>query len=144
MSVWRRQYFVPDQSHLKRFHSLLLTGAIIFAHACMQPVSHCLCVLPRASDSEDDGKLLCTCENVKGTCVNGTCRGDICFYTWVQGFEERGCFSAANYREQCFTSFDRFFVHCCKENHCNAFTTPPPNISQYLKPLIYNTLTSHP
>lgn len=103
-----------------------------------------LCVPLCASDSEDDGKLLCTCENNKGTCVNGTCRGDICFYTWVHGREERGCFSRANYREQCFTSFERFFVHCCHENQCNEFITPPPNISQYPKPSLYNILTSHP
>lgn len=81
------------------------------------------------ADSEDDGKLLCACENAKGTCVNGTCRGDICFYTWWYSNEERGCFSAVNYREQCFTSFDRFFVHCCKDNLCNTDTTPPPNIN---------------
>ncbi|XP_018521666.1 serine/threonine-protein kinase receptor R3 [Lates calcarifer] len=81
------------------------------------------------ADTEDDGKLLCTCENLKGTCVNGTCRGDICFFTWVRSVEEKGCFSAANYREQCYTSFKGFFVHCCKENHCNALITPPPDIN---------------
>uniref|UniRef100_A0A3Q3WJ29 receptor protein serine/threonine kinase n=1 Tax=Mola mola TaxID=94237 RepID=A0A3Q3WJ29_MOLML len=91
----------------------------------------------------DDEKLLCTCENNKGTCENGTCRGDICFYTWVQGFEERGCFSNTNYREQCFTSFSRFFVYCCRQNQCNAFATPPPQISQYPKPLFYYILLSH-
>ncbi|KAF7664560.1 hypothetical protein LDENG_00172600 [Lucifuga dentata] len=77
---------------------------------------------------DDDGKLLCKCQNEKGTCVNGTCRGDICFYTCVHDYEERGCFSMVNYYEQCFTSFKGFYVHCCKQNHCNAFTTPPPNI----------------
>lgn len=81
------------------------------------------------ADTEDDGKLLCTCENTKGTCENGTCRGDYCFYSWVHGNEERGCFGSANYREQCTTSFERFFIHCCKEDKCNAFTTPPPNIN---------------
>ncbi|XP_034552127.1 serine/threonine-protein kinase receptor R3 [Notolabrus celidotus] len=81
------------------------------------------------TDSIDDEKLLCTCENEKGTCVNGTCRDDICFYSWVQGYEERGCFPNANYREQCFTSFDRFFIHCCRVNLCNVDTTPPPNIN---------------
>lgn len=83
------------------------------------------------SDYEEDGKLVCTCENGKGTCVNGTCRGDICFYTWVHGYEERGCFSNENYREQCFTGFERFFVQCCRENYCNVDTTPPPDIGQY-------------
>ncbi|XP_026187230.1 serine/threonine-protein kinase receptor R3 [Mastacembelus armatus] len=81
------------------------------------------------ADTEEDEKLLCTCENDKGTCVNGTCRGDICFYTWVHGNEERGCFSRVNYREQCFTSFKRFFVYCCTEHQCNTYTTPPPNIN---------------
>lgn len=80
------------------------------------------------ADSEDDGKLLCTCENEKGTCVNGTCRGDICFYSWVRRHEERGCFSQVNYREQCLTSFEGFFVHCCRENQCNALASPPPYI----------------
>lgn len=80
-------------------------------------------------DSQDDGKLLCTCENEKGTCVNGTCRGDYCFYTWVRGYEEKGCFSAENHREQCRTSFEGFYVHCCTKDHCNEFTTAPPNIN---------------
>ncbi|XP_059189724.1 serine/threonine-protein kinase receptor R3 [Centropristis striata] len=86
------------------------------------------------ADSNDDEKLLCTCENAKGTCVNGTCRGDICFYTWVHGYEERGCFSRANYREQCFTSFDRFHVSCCFKSLCNANATPPPDIDPTEKP----------
>ncbi|XP_073326816.1 serine/threonine-protein kinase receptor R3 [Pagrus major] len=77
----------------------------------------------------DDGKIQCTCENAKSTCENGTCTGDYCFYTWVQSYEERGCFMANNYRENCYTSFPRFFVHCCRENYCNEFTTPPPNIN---------------
>lgn len=80
------------------------------------------------ADSEDDGKLLCACENKKGTCVNETCRGDRCFYTWVKGKEEKGCFPEANYREQCYTSFERFYVHCCKKDLCNAYATPPPGI----------------
>lgn len=76
----------------------------------------------------DAEELLCTCENNKGTCDNGTCRGDYCFYTWVHGEEERGCFARANYREQCLSSLSRFYVRCCKENKCNAWSTPPPNI----------------
>ncbi|CAL9703037.1 unnamed protein product [Knipowitschia caucasica] len=76
----------------------------------------------------DDEKLLCTCENTKGTCANGTCRGDYCFYNWVHGQEERGCFSAHNYREQCYTRFERFYVSCCKVNMCNTDITPPPSI----------------
>lgn len=80
------------------------------------------------TDASDDGKQLCSCENIKGTCVNGTCRGDYCFYTWVHGVEERGCFSAHNYREQCLTSFKRFFVSCCQVNMCNTYITPPPDI----------------
>nr|XP_049610017.1 serine/threonine-protein kinase receptor R3 [Syngnathus scovelli]XP_049610018.1 serine/threonine-protein kinase receptor R3 [Syngnathus scovelli] len=83
----------------------------------------------RHTDSEDDGKLLCMCENTKGTCVNDTCKGDVCFYTWVQGHEEKGCFSNHDYREQCFTSFERFHVYCCRESLCNAAATPPPNIN---------------
>ncbi|XP_042347490.1 serine/threonine-protein kinase receptor R3 isoform X1 [Plectropomus leopardus] len=86
------------------------------------------------ADSEDKGKLLCTCENNKGTCVNGTCKGDICFYTWVHGNEERGCFFASYYREQCFTSFERFFIYCCKDNLCNTFTTRPPYIDPTTTP----------
>uniref|UniRef100_A0A8C7Z3J2 receptor protein serine/threonine kinase n=1 Tax=Oryzias sinensis TaxID=183150 RepID=A0A8C7Z3J2_9TELE len=84
-----------------------------------------------ASDSNDDAndrKLLCTCENTKGTCQNGTCTGDYCFYTWVHGEEERGCFSKKHYREQCSGFFKGFFVSCCEENECNALMTPPPNI----------------
>ncbi|XP_023139431.2 serine/threonine-protein kinase receptor R3 [Amphiprion ocellaris] len=80
------------------------------------------------ADTIDDGKLLCTCVNEKDTCDNGTCRGDFCFYTWVRGREEWGCFSRDNYREQCFTSFERFYVYCCQKEKCNAFATPPPNI----------------
>lgn len=76
----------------------------------------------------EDEKLVCLCQNEKGTCVNGTCRGDYCFYTWVHGREEQGCFSAHHYREQCLTSFERVFVSCCKVNMCNTDITPPPNI----------------
>ncbi|XP_029993591.1 serine/threonine-protein kinase receptor R3 isoform X2 [Sphaeramia orbicularis] len=85
-----------------------------------------------ASDckDDDDGKLLCTCENEKGTCVNGTCRGDVCFYSWWRGIEERGCFSNDNYREQCYSAFHLLFIQCCRENECNAFITVPPRINQ--------------
>ncbi|KAM9785528.1 serine/threonine-protein kinase receptor R3 [Neosynchiropus ocellatus] len=82
-----------------------------------------------APSPEDDGKLLCTCQNEKGTCVNGTCRGHYCFYSWVGGREERGCFLLDHYREQCYTSFERFFVSCCKQELCNTDITPPPNIN---------------
>ncbi|KAK5615572.1 hypothetical protein CRENBAI_025339 [Crenichthys baileyi] len=84
------------------------------------------------AEKHDDGEeetLLCTCENTKGTCNNGTCRGDFCFYTWARSKEEWGCFSRKNFREQCSGSFPGFFVHCCKENKCNEFLTPPPNIN---------------
>ncbi|XP_028309295.1 serine/threonine-protein kinase receptor R3 [Gouania willdenowi] len=80
------------------------------------------------ADTTGEQKLLCTCENAKGTCVNGTCRGDYCFYSWVHGVEERGCFTRDHYKEQCFSSFELFFVQCCKEHMCNAFSTPPPDI----------------
>lgn len=88
--------------------------------------------VPVGPDSDDGGKLLCTCENQKKTCVNGTCVGDVCFYSWVRGDEERGCFSNRIYKEHCYTSFDRFFIHCCRQDKCNAFTTPPPRVGQYI------------
>ncbi|KAK9515359.1 hypothetical protein VZT92_026011 [Zoarces viviparus] len=97
-------------------------------------VAACLWISAVHADSEDDRKLNCTCENEKGTCRNGTCGGDICFYMWVRGKEEKGCFSLANRFEQCFTSFEGFFVHCCRENLCNAFTTTPPNIKPTTTP----------
>ncbi|KAM4564108.1 serine/threonine-protein kinase receptor R3 [Odontesthes bonariensis] len=78
--------------------------------------------------AKNDEKHLCICENDKGTCKNETCRGGVCFYTWVQGREERGCFSES-IREQCSGSFEGFFVHCCRGHKCNAFVTPPPNNS---------------
>uniref|UniRef100_A0A3Q1EHG8 receptor protein serine/threonine kinase n=1 Tax=Acanthochromis polyacanthus TaxID=80966 RepID=A0A3Q1EHG8_9TELE len=80
------------------------------------------------ADTIDDGKQLCTCVNEKNTCDNGTCRGDYCFYTWVQGREEWGCFSKHNYRENCYTKMDHFYVYCCQQEKCNAFATLPPNI----------------
>lgn len=100
-------------------HSALLTVALTAAF---------LWIAAFDAGATEDEKLFCSCENKKGTCVNGTCRGDYCFYTWVHGLEEKGCFSAGNYREQCFTSFERFFVSCCKVNMCNTYITPPPNI----------------
>uniref|UniRef100_A0A1A8P2R9 receptor protein serine/threonine kinase n=3 Tax=Nothobranchius TaxID=28779 RepID=A0A1A8P2R9_9TELE len=79
-------------------------------------------------DHDKEEKLLCTCENNKGTCVNGTCRGDYCFYSWTQGREERGCFSKEYYNEQCKASISSLLiVRCCTENECNALFTPPPN-----------------
>ncbi|XP_026224295.1 serine/threonine-protein kinase receptor R3 [Anabas testudineus] len=92
-------------------------------------VGVCLCLTAVYADTEDDGKLLCICENGKGTCTNGTCRGDVCFYTWVQGNEEKGCFPKRTYKEHCFSSFEHFYIICCKENECNANSTPPPNIN---------------
>ncbi|XP_037540093.1 serine/threonine-protein kinase receptor R3 [Nematolebias whitei] len=80
-------------------------------------------------DDPQGEKLLCTCENDKGTCSNGMCRGDYCFYTWVHGREERGCFTKDHFREQCSGSFKGLFTHCCTETKCNAFVTPPPNIN---------------
>uniref|UniRef100_A0A3Q2Q543 receptor protein serine/threonine kinase n=1 Tax=Fundulus heteroclitus TaxID=8078 RepID=A0A3Q2Q543_FUNHE len=113
------------------------TSKILFLlHCCLRTLQfffkHCFCSC--ASENQDDGeedKLLCACENTKGTCTNGTCRGDYCFYTWVKGKEERGCFSRKHYREQCSGSFRGFFVQCCTEDKCNAILTPPPDISQY-------------
>lgn len=89
-----------------------------------------LCPFPYTSDSKDEGKLVCACENEKGTCVNGTCRGDICFYTWLRGYDERGCFSQKNYMEQCFTILEGFYVKCCHNDLCNYDLTLPPDISQ--------------
>ncbi|KAK7884313.1 hypothetical protein WMY93_027436 [Mugilogobius chulae] len=100
-------------------HSAPLTVAIIAVFLWIAVIK---------TGAEEDGKLLCTCENKKGICENGTCKGDYCFYTWVHGQETKGCFSAHHYREQCFTSFERFFVSCCKVNMCNTYITPPPNI----------------
>uniref|UniRef100_A0A674E979 receptor protein serine/threonine kinase n=1 Tax=Salmo trutta TaxID=8032 RepID=A0A674E979_SALTR len=71
--------------------------------------------------------LLCTCENKKGTCRNGTCRGDYCFYTKVHGREERGCFQRDHYKEQCYTSFQGLYVLCCSNNLCNFNSTAPPD-----------------
>ncbi|KAF0036287.1 hypothetical protein F2P81_011599 [Scophthalmus maximus] len=79
--------------------------------------------------TENDEKLLCTCENEKGTCVNGTCRGDICFYYLGKDYDEKGCFFQKNYLEQCSGSSANFYVFCCKKNLCNAFATPPPQIT---------------
>ncbi|XP_041654801.1 serine/threonine-protein kinase receptor R3 [Cheilinus undulatus] len=81
------------------------------------------------AESEDDEKLLCTCENEKGTCKNGTCKGDFCFYSWVQGYEERGCFSRKNSNENCKTAFRGFFIKCCQKNYCNALTTAPSDVN---------------
>ncbi|XP_028265346.1 serine/threonine-protein kinase receptor R3 isoform X2 [Parambassis ranga] len=81
------------------------------------------------ADTNDDGQLLCICENDKGTCENGTCRGDYCFYTWVRGDQERGCFMKDHVREQCMTSFEGFYVSCCRDHLCNGNITPPPDIN---------------
>lgn len=97
--------------------SVLLTVVLSAAFLCISAI-----------DADSTEEVLCTCENKKGTCVNETCRGDFCFYTWVHGNEEWGCFSAHNYKEQCFTSFERFFISCCKTSGCNAQITPPPYI----------------
>lgn len=77
----------------------------------------------------ENEKLLCSCENKKGTCVNETCRGDFCYYSWWDGQEERGCNSAHYYREMCLgRPIERLFMSCCKVNMCNRHITPPPNI----------------
>lgn len=85
------------------------------------------------SDSKDDEKLICTCENEKGTCTNRTCRGYVCFYTWLHGFWERGCLPERTYREHCNSALPGFYIDCCWNDHCNALTTASPNISQYPK-----------
>ncbi|XP_077455088.1 serine/threonine-protein kinase receptor R3 isoform X1 [Stigmatopora argus] len=112
----------------------ILVGLVLFMPACH-------------ADSMGGEELLCSCINEKGTCINDTCRGNICFYTWVHGHEEKGCFSK-HYMEQCFTVFERFHIFCCKENQCNAFATPPPNIDgekttvapQQLRPELWITV----
>lgn len=104
--------------------------------ACLSANAVC-CVFPCPSVTENDEKLLCTCENEKGTCVNGTCRGDICFYYLGKDYDEKGCFFQKNYLEQCSGSSANFYVFCCKKNLCNAFATPPPQISKYPEQLIY-------
>lgn len=94
-------------------------------------------------DTTDDGDLLCACKNDKGTCKNEMCRGNYCFYNWVKdGYEELGCFSE-NTKVQCYSSLPNYFTQCCREDYCNSKITVPPNISQYLKPFLFNTGTSH-
>ncbi|CAM9114836.1 unnamed protein product [Lampetra planeri] len=88
------------------------------------------------ADSKDNGKLLCVCKNDKNTCVNGTCRGDVCFYSLVTGHVERGCFFHDTTGQQCATNFAGVFISCCNTTQCNALTTAPPKA----KP----TLTSRP
>ncbi|XP_034028295.1 serine/threonine-protein kinase receptor R3 isoform X1 [Thalassophryne amazonica] len=80
------------------------------------------------ADSSHVGKLVCICENEKGTCVNGTCRGDICFFTSMNDYNERGCFFLVHHRENCYSSFKGLYVKCCMENYCNTFTTAPPDV----------------
>ncbi|XP_045569501.1 serine/threonine-protein kinase receptor R3-like isoform X1 [Salmo salar] len=81
-----------------------------------------------SSEGPDDStNLLCTCENNKGTCRNGTCRGDYCFYTKVHGREERGCFQRDHYKEQCYTNFLGLYVLCCSNNLCNVNSSAPPD-----------------
>ncbi|XP_056158041.1 serine/threonine-protein kinase receptor R3 [Lampris incognitus] len=87
------------------------------------------CNSAACADQRNEGKLLCTCKNNKGTCVNGTCRGDVCFYNKVHDREERGCFFMDNRKENCYTSFEHFYIHCCQEDHCNADITRPPKIA---------------
>lgn len=99
-------------------HSAQLTAALTAALLWIAAFDAC---------AAEDENLVCFCENQKGTCVNDTCRGNYCFYTWVHGQQEWGCFSA-HYREHCLTSFERFYVSCCKANMCNTNITPPPNI----------------
>ncbi|TWW56645.1 serine/threonine-protein kinase receptor R3 [Takifugu flavidus] len=98
----------------------LLTGVIAAAF---------LTISASQLDSKDDEKLICTCENGKDTCTNQTCRGHVCFYTWLHGFEERGCLPKRTYKEHCYSALPGFFIKCCWNDHCNAFTTPPPNIN---------------
>ncbi|XP_062314514.1 serine/threonine-protein kinase receptor R3 [Osmerus eperlanus] len=74
--------------------------------------------------AKDNPKLVCTCHNKKGTCLNGMCSGDYCFYTRLYGQEEKGCFMK-DHREQCFTSFDGLYVDCCTTNFCNQNSTAP-------------------
>lgn len=94
------------------------------------------------SDSEEDEKVICTCENEKGTCVNQTCREHACFYTWLRGYEERGCFSKNIYREQCNSAGPQFYIKCCWTEHCNALITIPPDKGQYPKPKIFCKVVS--
>ncbi|CAG6021432.1 serine/threonine-protein kinase receptor R3 [Menidia menidia] len=75
-----------------------------------------------------DENLLCVCKSHKDICENGTCRGEVCFYSLVEGTEEMGCFSN-HINEQCSGSFHNLFVSCCRQNNCNALITPPPNIT---------------
>lgn len=101
-------------------HSPLLTATLTAAF---------LWIAAFDKGAAENEKLLCFCENIKGTCVNETCRGDFCFYSWVDGREERGCNSAHYYREQCLgRNIGRLFMSCCKVNMCNRHITPPPNI----------------
>ncbi|KAK6308433.1 hypothetical protein J4Q44_G00217040 [Coregonus suidteri] len=103
--------------------TVLLAGMCLWtstAHADQSSVE--------SSEGPDDSTdLLCTCENNKGTCTNGTCRGDYCFYTKVHGREEKGCFQKDHHKEQCYTNFLGLYVHCCSKNLCNVNSTAPPD-----------------
>lgn len=102
-------------------HSPLLTAALITAF---------LWIVAFDEGTAEHVKLLCSCENEKGTCVNETCRGDFCFYSWWDGQEERGCHSAHYYKEICLgRNFEQMFMSCCKANMCNRDITLPPKIA---------------
>ncbi|XP_064876932.1 serine/threonine-protein kinase receptor R3-like isoform X1 [Oncorhynchus nerka] len=104
--------------------TVLLSGMCLWtstAHADQSSVGS-------SSEGPDDStNLLCTCENNKGTCRNGTCRGAYCFYTKVHGREERGCFHKDHYKEQCSTNFLGLYVLCCSNNLCNVNSSAPPD-----------------
>ncbi|KAJ3586592.1 hypothetical protein NHX12_012989 [Muraenolepis orangiensis] len=74
----------------------------------------------------DEAELLCACENIKGSCENATCKGDVCFYSWVNMYQERGCFSNEYRLENCGSSFEGFYINCCSTKLCNLRTTLPP------------------
>ncbi|XP_072553148.1 serine/threonine-protein kinase receptor R3 isoform X3 [Salminus brasiliensis] len=71
-----------------------------------------------------DDKLWCVCENTH-TCEDGTCNGDMCFFTLVHGQKVKGCFDKEQ-REQCYVPrITGLYAECCNSNYCNFNLTAP-------------------
>lgn len=101
----------------------------------------CLQCFDRAElNKAKEGFVQCACENNRN-CVNNTCYGNYCIYTWVDEVESRGCLPTL---EQCHVP-DRpgLYCNCCFTNFCNQNSSVPKEDSvqeKYMREVLLVTV----
>ncbi|XP_042569210.1 activin receptor type-1-like [Cyprinus carpio] len=100
--------------------------AVLFVLVCLRRYAtladHVLADSPSENNKGEEEILQCSCENTDD-CLNNTCQGRICLYSYNHGRVVRGCFHSS---EQCYVpSVPEVYTKCCFTHLCNANLSVP-------------------